>query len=179
MSEPISGIAGSMMQNAGGAAQEAQKGQNATRSFESLLQQGGEQKVDAGVGQPAQISGAELEQMRLDLVRRTENLPAGESNLKVLVPELLDTRTRMGLLNEALQGVQKSPNGVDLRGRFSQVEQEWYQLEGIMKSNKDLSMGELLSLQARLYQVSQHVEVMSKVVYQVTGGVKTILNTNV
>jgi hypothetical protein len=40
-------------------------------------------------------------------------------------------------------------------------------------------MGELLGLQARLYQVSQQVEVMSKVIDQVTGGIKTILNTTV
>jgi hypothetical protein len=37
----------------------------------------------------------------------------------------------------------------------------------------------LLGLQARLYQVAQHVEVVSKVIDQVTGGVKTILNTNI
>jgi hypothetical protein len=76
-------------------------------------------------------------------------------------------------------GVGNTPKGTDLRGQFSKVEGEWHQLESIMKSDKDLSQGELLGLQARLYQVSQHVEVMSKVVDQVTGGVKTILNTNV
>ena len=48
-----------------------------------------------------------------------------------------------------------------------------------MMSDRDLSTGELLGLQARLYQVSQHIEVMSKVVDQVTGGIKSILNTNI
>ena len=48
-----------------------------------------------------------------------------------------------------------------------------------MRSDKDLSSGELLGLQARLYQVSQHIDVMSKVVDQMTSGIKTILNTNV
>jgi hypothetical protein len=71
------------------------------------------------------------------------------------------------------------PSGTDLRGRFGQIETEWNQVEAIMRSNKDLSTSELLGLQARLYQVTQHVEVLSKVVDQVTGGVKTILNTNV
>lgn len=96
-----------------------------------------------------------------------------------LLPDLFYGKTRMGLLGEALQGVNKTPKGVELMGRFSQVEGEYKQLDAIMKSNKDLSPGELLGLQARLYQVGQHIEVMSKVVDQMTGGIKTILNTNV
>ena len=50
---------------------------------------------------------------------------------------------------------------------------------GRMGLLKNLSPGELLALQARLYQVSQHIEVMSKVVDQMAGGIKTVLNTNV
>jgi hypothetical protein len=72
-----------------------------------------------------------------------------------------------------------APVGTDLRGRFGQVENEWNQVESVMRSNRELSTTELLGLQARLYQVTQHVEVLSKVVDQVTGGIKTILNTNV
>ncbi len=66
-----------------------------------------------------------------------------------------------------------------MSGQFTQVESEFKQVESIMKSDKNLSPGELLALQARLYQVSQHIEVMSKVVDQMAGGIKTILNTNV
>ena len=72
-----------------------------------------------------------------------------------------------------------APANTDLRGRLGQVENEWNQVEQIMRTSPDMSTGELLALQARLYQVSQHVEVLSKVVDQVTGGIKTILNTNV
>jgi hypothetical protein len=67
----------------------------------------------------------------------------------------------------------------DLSGRFTQIESEYKQVESIMRSDKNLSPGELLALQARLYQVSQHIEVMSKVVDQMAGGIKTVLNTNV
>ena len=67
----------------------------------------------------------------------------------------------------------------NLAGRFTQVENEYKAVEDIMKSDKSLSQGELLALQARLYQVSQHIEVMSKVVDQMAGGIKTVLNTNI
>ncbi len=118
--------------------------------------------------------------MRLDLTERINRLPPGASNVSTLLPELIDTRTRLGMLRDVMTKSRGgTPVGTDLRGRFGQIENEWYQVEGIMKSNKDLSTTELLGLQARLYQVSQHVEVLSKVVDQVTGGIKTILNTNV
>lgn len=182
MSDPVSGIVSqSLSQQIGGAAQQPQQQKEGGRSFESVLQQGGGQGGDVQnpAGQPAQVSGAELERMRVDLQQRIERLPPNASNMNALLPELIDSKTRLGLLREALGGVGNSPKGTDLRGQFAKVEGEWHQLESIMKSDKDLSQGELLGLQARLYQVSQHVEVMSKVVDQVTGGVKTILNTNV
>jgi hypothetical protein len=182
MSDPVSGVIGSAISHhVNGAGSQAQQHQAGSRSFESVLQSTGQQTESAQnpLAQPTQVSGAELERMRLDLMQRVNRLPPGSPNVNALLPELLDGRTRMNLLREAMNGVNSSPAGTDLRGKFSQVESEWYQLEGIMRSSKNLSQGELLGLQARLYQVSQHVEVMSKVVDQVTNGIKTILNTNV
>jgi hypothetical protein len=182
MSDPVLGVLSqAITQQVGGAAQQQPQQKEGGRSFESVLQQGGEQGggLQNPAGQPTQVSGAELERMRVDLQQRIELLPPKASNVNALLPELIDSRTRLGLLREALGSVGNTPKGTDLRGQFAKVEGEWHQLEAIMKSDKDLSQGELLGLQARLYQVSQHVEVMSKVVDQVTGGVKTILNTNV
>jgi hypothetical protein len=59
------------------------------------------------------------------------------------------------------------------------TQSDWAGIEKIFMSGKNLSQSELLFLQARLYQVSQHVDVMSKIIDQMTGGVKTILNTNI
>lgn len=181
MADPISGIAQSALsQNLGQQKLQQQQGAG-NRSFEQVLQQqAGAPEGGQGAGQPAQISGAQLERMRLDLTERINRLPPGASNVTTLLPELIDTRTRLGMLRDVMSKSRGgTPVGTDLQGRFGQIENEWHQVEGIMKSNKDLSTTELLGLQARLYQVSQHVEVLSKVVDQVTGGIKTILNTNV
>jgi hypothetical protein len=96
-----------------------------------------------------------------------------------LLPDLFYNKSKLGLLGEAIKGMKTTPKGTDIVGRFSQVEGEYRELDSIMKSNKDMSPGELLGLQARLYQVGQHIEVMSKVIDQMAGGIKTILNTNV
>jgi hypothetical protein len=180
MADPVSGIVqGNLSQQLEG--QRLQQQQGGGRSFEQVLQQ---QEGAAGpppeANAPPPVSGAKIEQMRLDLMERVSRLPPGSPSANALLPELLDSRTRLGMLREVMSKRDAAgAGGTDLRGRFGQIEAEWNQVESIMRSNKDLSTTELLGLQARLYQVTQHVEVLSKVVDQVTGGVKTILNTNV
>ena len=160
-----------------------QQGQPAGRSFESVLRNGegvpGGDPTPAAPPPPPAPSGARLEELRLDLMQRVGQIPGGNPSFDAMWPELSDGRSRMGLLREAMRGVGNTPTGTDLRGRFGQVEREWFELEQILVSDRELSTGELLGLQARLYQVSQHIEVMSKVVDQMTGGIRTILNTNV
>ena len=188
MADPISGVLHSAIsQNLGEQKMQQQSGAGG-RTFENVLQnlqdgQAGQvgQTGQAGAPSPVErtVSGAKLEEMRVDLMQRINRLPPGAPNVNALLPELIDSRTRMGMLRDVMSRSNAAPAGTDLRGRFGQIENEWYQVEGIMKSNKDLSTTELLGLQARLYQVSQHVEVLSKVVDQVTSGIKTILSTNV
>jgi hypothetical protein len=185
MADPISGVAHNVVsQNLGQDKLQQQTGGSGGRSFEGVLrQQGSTPEGTQGAAQsPEQaegVSGAKLEQMRLDLMNRVKGLPPGSPNVNALLPELIDTRTRLGMLRDVMSKSHGAPVGTDLRGRFGQVENEWNQVESVMRSNRELSTTELLGLQARLYQVTQHVEVLSKVVDQVTGGIKTILNTNV
>lgn len=162
------------------------------RSFQDVLANGDNQQsqtVQSSVQPTTQIdgqqstgiSGAGLEQKRLELEQNITQMGANPNpmNPADMLPEMFHQKTRLGLLKEAAQGIQQAPKGAQISSRISQIEGEYNQVEKMMKSNKDLSPGELLGLQARLYQVSQHIEVMSKVVDQFTGGIKTILNTNI
>jgi hypothetical protein len=160
------------------------KQETVKRSFEAVLQDGGTRPRTvegsaSGEKSTEGVSGASLEQMRADLARRLDRIPTNDKTVDQIWPELLRTHTRLGMLREAMSGVDHTPTGTNLKGVFGRVENEWFNLEQVMRSDKDLSSGELLGLQARLYQVSQHIDVMSKVVDQMTGGIKTILNTNV
>lgn len=179
MSEQISAITQSLHQSLEG--QRAQQQQGSKASFEQILQQpSGQDGEQTTINQPTGTSGAKLEQMQRELMERVDKLGPGTPKITALLPEIIDLRSRSNMVREAFSKIgTNSQIDTNLRGRLGQVETEWYQLESIMKSDKDLSTGELLGLQARLYQVSQHVEVLSKVVDQVTGGIKTILNTNV
>lgn len=186
MSDPISGIAGNAISQYTNSAAKQSQHQAGTTSFENVLQSGGGNSGDNARAHGVQSRGTtevELapvpEQARLDLLRRVGSLPPGSPNITALLPELFDARTRTNWLKQAVSGLGDTPKATDLRGSLGHVENEWNQFDAIMKSGKEMSQGDLLTMQARLYQLTQHVEVLSKVVDQVTGGVKTIINTNV
>ena len=180
MPDPLAAISATAAAPGQAASQPAQK-QEPKRSFENVLKQG-----EAESGMPLQVepapqtSGAQIERLRLDLIERTRTLASENKSLSRMMPDLTDGTTRRNLLREAMQGI-RSPvlGGSDFKSILGEIENRWLNVERIMASDQTLSNGELLGLQARLYQVAQHVEVVSKVVDQVTSGVKTILNTNI
>ena len=182
MSDPVSAVIPQMVQQVAKAAATDNQ-QAVTRSFQAVLQDGGTRPRTVEGAAPVEktpegVSGASLEQLRTELTQRLDRIPTTDKSLDKFWPELMRSGTRMGMLREAMKGIDQTPTGTNLKGVFGRVESEWFNLEQIMRSDKDLSSGELLGLQARLYQVSQHIDVMSKVVDQMTGGIKTILNTN-
>ena len=173
-------LAGAMQQILQESASQAAGGNNVAqpskKSFESYLRQDGE-------GNSTGVSGTDLRGKLDDLQQElADKLKSGQKTTPDpdhLPPELLDSKSRLGLLKEAYTKLEANGSSAGFENRFLQVENEYKQVEAIMTSNKNLSPGELLALQARLYQVSQHIEVMSKVVDQMAGGIKTVLNTNV
>jgi hypothetical protein len=196
MSDMISGVAGQLFQQI--VENQTLKQQSQTqnnRSFESYLQQDTKPQTPTGdkTATPTQAvekttapatSGTEMQKkldlMEAELAEKFKQTNQSQNNFNKMLPELLDSKTRLGMLKEAYSKIgDTSKVTSDLSGRFTQVENEYKQVEAIMKSDKNLSTGELLALQARLYQVGQHIEVMSKVVDQMAGGIKTVLNTNV
>lgn len=189
MSDSISGITGGAgLPNVGGAAKQLQQNQAGGQSFDTVLQQGsnaqgGEQGNAAAAKQPSEVTAtprsAEFERLRFDHMQRTAHIPADNSKINALMTEITNQKTTLGMFKEALKSVGSKSEASNVVGRFSQVENEVNQLNTLMASGKEFSQGELLGLQLRVYQVSQHVEVLSKVVDQMTGGIKTILNTNV
>lgn len=181
MSEFVTGIVQTQLEVEGtGAKQQLTPNTQNGRSFENVLQENG----SPDLGEPTtRLEDPKLESRRQELIERYQNLPEGVPKLTAILPDYLDTKAKFSdfrsYLNEAVKSVGSMPKGSGVQGTFSAVEEKWMNLTGVMQSGKDLSQGELLALQAGLYQVSQHIEVLSKVVDQMTSGVKTVLNTNI
>lgn len=192
MSDFISGMVGQVLQQAiqnPTAKQQQQPIANEKKSFESVLQQQQDKAVSneqSTVQNPTTqtTSGTEmskkLEDLQTQLSQKINQNSVDQNKYSKMLPDWMNTETRMGMLKDAYSSMPNTTKVTgDLGGRMIQVEGEYKAVEAIMHSNKNLSPGELLALQARLYQVSQHIEVMSKVVDQMAGGIKTVLNTNV
>ncbi len=192
MSDFISGLASQFIQQTlqnPAAKQTQQPVAPDKRSFESYLQQQ-ENKVPNGdtntIQNPATqtTSGTEmsrkLDDLQTQLSQKINQTGVEQEKLNKMLPEWMNTETRMGMLKDAYGNIPNTSKVTsDMSGKFVQLENEYKGVEAIMTSSKNLSPGELLALQARLYQVSQHIEVMSKVVDQMAGGIKTVLNTNI
>src|SRR5215204_5769859 len=185
MSDMISGVAGQLFQQIleNQTLKQQPQTQN-NRTFESYLQQDTKTQADDKTTtqsvektQEPTTSGTDmqkkLDQMEAELAEKFKQTNQNQGDFNKMMPELLDSKSRLGMLREAYSKIgDTSKVTSDLSGRYTQV-------EAIMNSDKNLSTGELLALQARFYQVGQHIEVMSKVVDQMAGGIKTVLNTNV
>ena len=188
MSHPIAPIVSQGLPQQGGGAEPVKQQGGSGRSFQSVLEGATAPNAsDTAAGRKSdqlqvrtKTSGARIDQLRLELMERTKHLPSDRESLERILPEMSGIPSRRNMLQEAMRGI-KSPvlAGNDFKTILSEIENRWLNVERIMTSDQNLSTGELLGLQARLYQVSQHVEVVSRVIDQVTGGIKTILNTNV
>jgi hypothetical protein len=152
------------------------------KSFDTHLQEkmtGGDQtKTDQ-----ASTGTKTIEQIQAELQKTTATPPNSDlAGMTQFFRDLMNKGGgRMSILRAAQDDLRKqnAVSGGDLKGTLISTEKEWNAVQQIMSSDKDLSQGELLALQQRLYMVSQHVEVMSKVVDQMAGGIKTVLNTNI
>lgn len=185
MSDMISGVVGQFFQQSleNQTLKQTPTETQGKRSFESYLQKDKTTQTDE-TEKTQTTSGSDLQksldEMQTELAGKYKQTEQQTNKINQLIPDLTDSQTRLGLLKDAYRnigGTSKVTN--DLTGRMTQVESEYKAVEAIMRSDKNLSPGELLALQARLYQVGQHIEVMSKVVDQMAGGIKTVLNTNI
>lgn len=184
MSESISGIISQQLQqtqdNQGIKQNPAQTPSG--KSFESHLQDKVQAAVDQTKTEKAGIeTSSKLEQIQAELQKKTQTPESDPAKMTQLLKDIMgESGGRMSMLKEAYDKLGKTSKvPSDLSGTLINTEREWNAVQQIMNSDKNLTQGELLALQQRLYMVSQHVEVMSKVVDQMAGGIKTVLNTNI
>jgi CRISPR/Cas system-associated endoribonuclease Cas2 len=91
-----------------------------------------------------------------------------------------NAKTQVQNLNRAAAGLPKSDALAPLRDRVKAIEEQFEASGKLLKGLDSIdNPEELLRVQVQLYQVTQNVELMSKVVDQVSSGIKTVLQTPV
>jgi hypothetical protein len=180
MSQVISTVAQTAMQQ--GPEKQLQQNQPKT-SFEETLQKTEEQaKVSEASMQKTResMNNPAINQIQAELQNKYQQIPPISPTSKSdILPQYDMLNGRMSVLREMNQGLTKAPDASGLRDYMKRTENMYGDVVSMMNSNRDLRPGELLTLQARMYMISQHIDVMSKVVDQMTGGVKTVLNTSI
>jgi hypothetical protein len=132
------------------------------------------QKTQESFNNPA------FQQIESDLRNTVQQIKkVGPTSKSDMFPQFDMLGGRMSIMKDMMQGITKAPDASGLKDFATRTENMYGDVVKMMNSDRDLRPGELLTLQARMYMISQHIDVMSKVIDQMTGGVKTVLNTSI
>src|SRR5215510_13547850 len=91
-----------------------------------------------------------IEQLKNELRARLDQLPAVDSL------NLVDSQERMKLLQQAIGDA--GPPSKIATSNLAQIEVDWRDIQTLIASSKNLSQHDLLILQARLYQLSEQIQ---------------------
>jgi hypothetical protein len=93
-----------------------------------------------------------------------------------------DNRSKLESLRAELDRVGGVQEDSKVGNFLSGLDKEFSSLEGIMNNidiNAPINPLEMIKLQSKMEHISEHVEILSKVVDQISSGIKTVLQTNI
>lgn len=123
---------------------------------------------------------SEQQAANLETALRKRLSQTGSTNPShVFAPELRTARANLTKLNVAVAKMPENKNSVSIRDSLSAIETMYQQSARLIGGSKGMDLQSLLKVQSELYRMSENIDVLSKVVDQVTSGVKTIFQTQV
>ncbi|MEW6729827.1 MAG: hypothetical protein AB1489_00690 [Acidobacteriota bacterium] len=93
-----------------------------------------------------------------------------------------DNRTKLESLRAELDRVGGTRETGQVGNYLNSLDKEFSSLEGILQNidiNAPVNPMEMIKLQVKMESITQNVEVLSKVVDQISTGIKTVLQTNI
>jgi hypothetical protein len=170
---------------------------SAVKPFDSVPDQGsmgssklGESKFDKvrtrlqeeQVNLPPAVKQVSLEQRKVletDLSRRlAETKPASVQHL--FAPNMKDAKDAIHNLTNRVNALPQTSVFDPVRKRLANIDSQFQSVGKLLNSAQGTqSQADLMKLQVHMYQLSENLELMSKVVEQMTSGMKSILQTQV
>ncbi|MEZ5403578.1 MAG: hypothetical protein R2729_28115 [Bryobacteraceae bacterium] len=139
-------------------------------------------KAEQGAQLPDPVQGvtpAEQKKLLADLRVRVENSGA-KSPQELFKAEMQRTRVSLGKLRKQVDAAANHPAGQGLRQRLETLEASFAGSEKMLAGMQNMdSPKELLRMQVQLYNMTQNLELVSKVVEQVGSGAKQLLQTQI
>ncbi len=138
------------------------------------------QKVAANVKLPnvAQPSAQQMSSMESGLKQQLQRTDA-RSATEFFRVEMKDTSLKMGQLAQAVGKLPPQTTYSPFRERLTSMEQQFQKSGDLIQNMNDMDPKSLLNVQVQLFQLSENIGLMSKVVEQVSSGVKTMLQIQV
>jgi hypothetical protein len=93
--------------------------------------------------------------------------------------EMKDKQASLDKLTNAVSKLPEQNTFAPIRQRLDTIEQQFQRSGDLIRSVKDMDPKSLLDAQMQLYQLSENIEMLSKVVDHVSSGVKTVMQTQV
>ena len=134
------------------------------------------------VNLPPEVTQISAEQKRLmeSEMRKMLQTQRPEQIQKSMQAEFNRASNSISNLNQRVSALPKTPAFDPLRNRLQSIENRFNQsgqlLQGLQGNNDPRAM---LQVQMQMFQLTQNVELMSKVVEQVNTGVKQVLQTQI
>jgi hypothetical protein len=124
-----------------------------------------------------QVSMQKQKAMEKDMTTR---LQKGASPRQILDVNMKNAKVNVDQLTKRINALPKTPAFQPFRDRLASIDTQFQDAGKLMNSIKGgESPQQLLKIQMSMYQLTENVELMSKVVDQVTSGMKNILQTQV
>jgi hypothetical protein len=124
-----------------------------------------------------QVSSEQIKTLETDLHKRLQQ-PGATPTSSLFAPDLKRSKIQVDNLTSRVNALPKTPPFDPLRQRLTAIDSQYQsagKLIGSIQGNA--SSADLMKIQLQMYQLSENLELMSKVVEQVTSGVKSILQT--
>jgi hypothetical protein len=163
------------------AAQTNQLGAQKTQpsKFDSIRSQLAEQLGNnLNLAATKQVSGQQATNLETALRQRLGQTTA-TNPAQFFGTDMRTARANLNRLNAAAAKLPENNTSGSIRQSLSAIESMYQQSARLIGGSKGMDLQSLLKIQAELYQMSENINVLSKVVDQVTSGVKTIFQTQV
>jgi len=141
----------------------------------------GEQKADQVKIPPEvkQVSAQQKKTLEADLSRRMKKTGAVSAQ-ELFAKDLKNAKHSVTQLTNRVNALPKTSAFDPLRNRLTSIDKQFQSADQLMSSVKGSTNPEdYLKVQMRMYQLTENLEMMSKVVEQLTSGMKSVLQTQV
>jgi hypothetical protein len=148
-------------------------------AFDSIRSKiAGQVAADLKVPPAPQVNTQQIASIEANLNKRLETSGARTPQDFFRV-EMKDSRVALDKLTNAVDKLPRQGAFSPIRQRLDMIEQQYQRSGDLIHRVGDMDPKSLLNVQLQLHQLAENMELLSKVVDQVSSGVKTIMQTNV